>query len=221
MTREESAPSGIRNWLIAVSVLATLGIMLILMQRFGAIDVPFLRGAAGSPTATHGSGPDGALVPPAAADPTAALIDSLRREVEVAKHTASVHTASTPTTLSEPAHRVAERRIEPTSSETPVPPTLAASAPDSPATGTTSDAPHYGVGVAAYLDEDRARTEGDRLSHDTTLPATLLPFQEAGTTMYRVVLGRWSTTSDAERAANALMDRGLINEAHVVAIPRR
>ncbi len=97
----------------------------------------------------------------------------------------------------------------------------AANTPDLPATSMTSDAPHYGVGVAAYLDEDRARTEGDRLSHDTTLPATLLSFQEAGTTMYRVVLGRWSTSSDAERAANALMDRGLINEAHVVAIPRR
>ena len=47
------------------------------------------------------------------------------------------------------------------------------------------------------------------------------PFHEAGTMMYRVVLGRWSTSADAERAANALMERGLINEARVVPIPKR
>src|SRR5947207_1505133 len=158
--------------------------MLLLMQRFGAIDVPFLRAAAGSPTDAHveRNGPQGALVPTASQDPTAALIDSLKREVEVAKHSASVHTASTPSTYAEPSHRVVERRVEPTSSETPVPPLHAESAQDSPAIGTTGDAPHYGVGVAAYLDEDRARTESDRLTRDTTLPGTVLPFQEAGTT---------------------------------------
>ncbi|MFZ9416026.1 MAG: hypothetical protein ACO3CS_14320, partial [Alphaproteobacteria bacterium] len=47
LEREESGGSPVRNVLIAVSVVATLGMMLILMQRFGAIDLPFLRGAAG------------------------------------------------------------------------------------------------------------------------------------------------------------------------------
>jgi hypothetical protein len=39
--------------------------------------------------------------------------------------------------------------------------------------------------------------------------------------MYRVVLGKWANTGDAERASSALMDRGLITEAHVVPIPKK
>jgi hypothetical protein len=35
------------------------------------------------------------------------------------------------------------------------------------------------------------------------------------------VLGRWSTQADAESAASALMERGLISEANVVRIPHK
>jgi hypothetical protein len=47
------------------------------------------------------------------------------------------------------------------------------------------------------------------------------PFTEDGSTVYRVVLGKWATAGDAERASNALMERGLISEAHVVTISRK
>jgi type II secretory pathway predicted ATPase ExeA len=222
LSLEETGASPLRNWLIAVSVLATLMIMLILMQRFGAIDVPFLRGPAGS-QATHSPASDmgGELLTPASEDPSAALIDSLRREVETARDKAAVHTASTPASVAQPARTPAaavDTYIP--SSETPVPPSL--SAPDSGATGSATDSGmHYGVGVASFLDADRARGERLRLSRDTTLPGVVVPFRDSGTTMYRVVLGRWSTAADAETAANALMERGLINEARVVQIPRR
>jgi hypothetical protein len=77
------------------------------------------------------------------------------------------------------------------------------------------------VGVAAFLDADRAATEKDRLTRDTTLPGMVVPFKDGDQTMYRVILGRWSTAADAERAANALLERGLINEAHVIPIARK
>jgi type II secretory pathway predicted ATPase ExeA len=232
LARGEGSPSPMRNWLIAVSVIATLGIMLILMQRFGAIDVPLLRGAAGSHASAPAStdGPDGALVSPGPQDPTAALIDSLKHEVEVAKRSASLHTASTPNNVAEPTRRVVEPSAQESArSETPVPAThsnsrRATRTPETSDAGTTneaSDVLQYGVGVAAFLDADRARTEKDRLSRDTTLPGQVVPYRDAGTTMFRVVLGRWSTQADAETAANALMERGLINEARVVAIPRK
>jgi general secretion pathway protein A len=232
MARTEASPTPMRNWLIAVSVLATLGIMLILMQRFGAIDVPILRGAAGSRASgpANTNGPEGSVLTPGTQDPTAALIDSLKHEVEVAKRSATLHTASTPGNVAEPTRRVVEPPSQepahtPTSgSATHTTPRHTARTPDpsvAPATAESSGAPHFGVGVAEFLDADRASTEKDRLSHDTTLPAVVMPFNDAGTTMYRVVLGRWSTQADAESAANALMERGLINEANVVRIPRK
>lgn len=223
LSREESSgASPTRNLLIAASVLATLTIMLVLMQRFGAIDVPFLRGLAGHRVESNQTGmnnPDGTglSTPQTVVDPTAALIDSLKREVEKGKQNAGVRAASAPESVSRPARSTSETpdtfRPDPS---TPVPPgSGGASAVDTEA-GT-----HYGVGVAAYLDADRARVEKDRLSRDTTLPGQVISFRDGGTTMYRVVVGRWASSNDAEQAANALMERGLINEARVVQIPKR
>lgn len=227
LSREETGVSPTRNLLIAASVLATLGIMLVLMQRFGAIDVPFLRGLAGTRVQSSQSGANGPegneiLSPDAAVDPTAALIDSLKREVEKGKQTAAVRTASAPESVSRPARASETPDTFKPDPATPVP--AANNATNStPAVAADADAgaAHYGVGVAAYLDADRARVEKDRLSRDTTLPGQVMPFKDGGTTMYRVVVGRWATSGDAEKAANALMERGLINEARVVQIPKR
>jgi type II secretory pathway predicted ATPase ExeA len=232
LARTEATKSPLRNWLIAVSVLATLGIMLILMQRFGAIDVPILRGAAGSRASgpANTNGPEGAVVTPGTQDPTAALIDSLKHEVEVAKRSASLHTASTPGSVAEPTRRVVTpatqvpARATTAGTGTHATPKRTTRTPDSSgasASAESSNGPHFGVGVAEFLDADRASTEKDRLSHDTALPAVVLPFNDEGTTMYRVVLGRWSTQADAESAASALMERGLISEANVVRIPHK
>jgi hypothetical protein len=229
LSREETGVSPTRNLLIAASVLATLGIMLVLMQRFGAIDVPFLRGLAGTRVQSSQSGAGGPegneLTPPdAAVDPTAALIDSLKREVEKGKQSAAVRTASAPESVSRPARASEAPDTFKPDPATPVPaPNSATTSSGTPAVAAETDASaaHFGVGVAAYLDADRARAEKDRLSRDTTLPGQVMPFKDGGTTMYRVVVGRWATSGDAEKAANALMERGLINEARVVQIPKR
>ncbi len=233
MSKDESGAAPMRNGLIAVSVLATLGIVLILMQRFGAIDVPLLRGAAG--THANGSaadGPEGLLTPPepttpslaTPADPTTALIDSLRREVEFAKHAAKLETASSTDVSVQPARQRPVPAPPPASTTAPSPAAVK-SAPVTQTPSSTAAIPAgavaYGVGVASFLDEDRAVTERDRYAADTVLPAVVVPYTDAGTTMYRVVLGRWGSSNEAERNANTLMERGLINEARVVQLPQK
>jgi len=208
-----ASSTSLRNWLIGVGAVALLGITLILMQRFGAIDWPILRGAAGS--SSQSSGPAGALKPGGTGDHTAALIDSLKREVDAAKHAAPVKAVSTKE-VSQPAQAV------PTPA--PAPPPAATEKPvETPPADATPAEPdtYYGLGVASYLDIDKAREEKDKFVQSTTLPGMVVPYDDEGTTMYRVVLGKWANTADAERASSALMDRGLITEAHVVPIPKK
>jgi len=230
LARDDSAAPPMRNWLIGVSVLATLGIVLLLMQRFGAIDVPLLRGAAGThANRTSLDGPEGLLTPPVTttpevatpADPTTALIDSLRREVESAKTAAQLESTSSTSVAAQPA------RTRPAHTSTPAATGTAVAVKSAPTTSAPvpADVPAgaaaYGVGVASYLDEVRANTERDRYAADTALPATVMPYNDAGTTMFRVVLGRWASSNEADRNANVLMERGLINEARVVQLPKK
>ncbi len=219
-SREDAGSMPARNWLIAVTVIASLGMMLLLMQRFGA-GRPVARSTQ---TAPSNSG-SGAALGQQSADPTAALIDSLRREVETAKHSATLQSASA---TDREAQTTKPREQPPTDQsllDTPALPPLESGQPAE--TGTRASDPaaasstHFGLGVAAYLDADRAREEKDRLARDTGLPGMVLPYRDEGTTMYRVVLGRWSKTADAEKAANSLMEQGLINEARVVTVPEK
>jgi type II secretory pathway predicted ATPase ExeA len=207
----------LRNWLIGISAVAALSITLILMQRFGAIDWPFLRGAAGS-SSPHATG---AVQAPAHVDHTAALIDSLKREVESAKQAAPVRPASTPKEVSQLTPTRPAKPDEVGSAETPVPPPAADEKPAAAKAAEPESDTVFGIGVASYLDIDRAREEKDRFAQATTLPSVVVPYNDEGSTMYRVVLGRWATAGDAERAANALMEKGAITEARVLAIPRK
>jgi type II secretory pathway predicted ATPase ExeA len=215
MGRNATAASSksLRNWLIGVGVVATLGIVLILMQRFGAIDWPILRGAAGS-RAEHTTGATGALKPNGSGDQTAALIDSLKREVDAAKHAAPVKAASTTKEVSEPAHSAPEPAPPPVAKEKPAETKAAETPAPEPDT-------FFGIGVASYIDIDKAREEKDKFVQSTSLPGDVVPYDDEGSTMYRVVLGKWATAGDAERASTALMDRGLITEAHVVTLPKK
>jgi len=248
LARDDGGMPPLRGWLIAVSVLATVGIILILMQRFGAIDVPILRGPAGTHASRTGSdAPEGGLAPAGAAGAAgAAAADSLAARTASPPPVAPVRVSSSRRPAAPPARsRVTSSPGETGGADTPVPApgTRAATSPaaSEPATrptsgGTTApratsaapaasapavSASAFGVGVASYLDEGRANVERDRLTSETSLPALIVPYQDAGTTMYRVVLGRWGSAAEAERAANDLMERGSINEARVMRLPRR
>jgi type II secretory pathway pseudopilin PulG len=82
--------------------------------------------------------------------------------------------------------------------------------------------PTDGVGIAVgdYMMEDRANSEKDKLSASTGLVGKVVPIDDGGTTMYRVILGKWSSRAPAEARATALIDSSLVHEAKVVARPK-
>jgi cell division septation protein DedD len=222
LEREESGGSPVRNVLIAVSVVATLGMMLILMQRFGAIDLPFLRSAAGErvqSTQTGAAGPEGSVVPPVVQDEaTAALIDSLKREAEMARQTAEP-TATVPVPTAAPTRPAAAQPRE-TFQPNPSTPTPNEPAPAAPAP-TSEAGSFYGVQVSQFGDAARANAEKDRVARTTGVRTQVIPVTEAGVTLYRVVVGPWSSAADADQAMNALLENGSINSGRVVTVPKR
>jgi general secretion pathway protein A len=86
----------------------------------------------------------------------------------------------------------------------------AAAAPAAPATPKT-----YGVAIGSYLDETRAKEISDKIAADASLPAQVVTAQEGGTTVYKVVVGRFDSRSAAENAGTDLIVKGLAKEARV------
>lgn len=81
--------------------------------------------------------------------------------------------------------------------------------------------PHgYGIAVGTFLIEDRASSERARLSAATGLPGIVAPTTEAGSTVYRVILGKFTDRSVAENKAAALLESGKVNEALVMPRPK-
>ena len=214
MAREEAGGgSMLRNLLIVASVIATLGITLILLQRFGAIDVPFLRAAAGGGVHASMNDDNGAAL---RVDPTAVMIDSLNREAEKAKrdtavHTASTHTMTHPNTV--PVVTPSAPAATPTPQATTTSPTVA-----TPAAPT--EAPDFGIGAATTTDLNAATAERDRLQRATTLPAQVMSANVNGTMTYYVVLGHWTTSAEAQENANLFKANGMIGESRVVSFPK-
>jgi cell division septation protein DedD len=83
-------------------------------------------------------------------------------------------------------------------------------APAAPATPKT-----YGVAIGSYLDETRAKEVSDKIAADASLPAQVVTAQEGGTTVYKVVVGRFDSRSAAENAGTDLIIKGLAKEARV------
>ena len=78
----------------------------------------------------------------------------------------------------------------------------------------------FGVAIGSYMSEDRANGERDRLAGVTGLPGLVTPRDDGGTTVYRVILGKFASRAAAERKGQALMDSSLVREANVVARPK-
>jgi len=89
-----------------------------------------------------------------------------------------------------------------------------AAAPPAPATD------GFGVAIGTYMSEDRANGERDRLMGVTGLEGLVTPRDDGGTTVYRVILGKFPSRAAAERRGQALMDSSLVREANVVARPK-
>ncbi len=120
---------------------------------------------------------------------------------------APVRAVSLPPTA---APRVARPpRSVPAPAPAPAPTAAATPAPVKPA----APEPSFGVEVATFLSESRARAERDRLAALVQLPCQVVPDGEDG---YAVVVGPVAGSKEATRLSVDLSHRGLVGEARVV-----
>ena len=202
----EERRAGAMPWVLGLAAVAALIVAVVLLQRFQVIDVPFLRPLAGvaAPSDSLKAHVPASAAATAAADSAAnadstagALPDS---NAVVVPHDSTIATKAKPFP------------VTPAAVSTPAP---AAAAPTAPAAAPSSV---FGIGVAAFLDRDRAEAERTRLAGATGLEANIYPFRDGTTTMYRLVLGRFTSNAAAERKANDLMQKDLVREARVMVV---
>ena len=100
----------------------------------------------------------------------------------------------------------------------------AAAGGDTPGTGASGAAPAstptYGIAVGTYMNEARAISERSKIREATKLSSRVMTVTEDNVAMYRVVVGSYTDRTAAERAASNLVQRGLVEEARVVAMAR-
>jgi hypothetical protein len=75
--------------------------------------------------------------------------------------------------------------------------------------------------VGNYISEERAKEERDRLVLETGLEGWVIPDGSEGLTMYRVVVGPYSSAERAENSADILLSRDLVYQARVIPLPPR
>ncbi len=78
----------------------------------------------------------------------------------------------------------------------------------------------FGIETGSFLFEDRAKSEMDRLVGSSGLSGIVAPKREGGETVFRVILGKFSSRTAAEIRAAALVDSSLVREAKVVPRPK-
>jgi hypothetical protein len=74
----------------------------------------------------------------------------------------------------------------------------------------------YGVAVATFIVDEKANTEKARLAGVTGLPARVVASKTGD---FTVVVGAFTSKSNAETAAGDLIDKGQVEEARVVPFP--
>lgn len=231
-------------WMIGVAAVALVVMGVVLAQRFGAIDLPVLRGLTGAPAASAPVEAADALAPtvtPHLGTDSSAAAGTHGAGTPASQPVASPQAAAT-TTPASPGASVASRPAEAKPASTqprtpatgpatattaastgaPAVTTRPAAAAATPATATAKPASSaiYGIAAGNYLDEDRAGQESARLADLTGLPGRVVRYDDAGTAMFRVVLGNFPDEASAERAADRLLARPGVREARVIVIAR-
>jgi hypothetical protein len=249
IAREERGHHTAPILLAAVAVVA-IALGLVIAQRFQVIDLPFLRPLAGLPSETKPAPvPVAAVVPPPVAvtpplDSTRTTTDSTAaaHDSTLAAHAAVPANATAPVPVSaapKPAPATsapvasaapakpkpaapAATTAPPVATPKPATPAMEPSAALTPATpAARPDTLVYGIGVASYLDRDRALQELNRLTALSQLPGQIVPFNSSGTTMFRVVLGRYASNGSATRAASDFVAKYGVSEAQPLLLSRR
>jgi hypothetical protein len=73
--------------------------------------------------------------------------------------------------------------------------------------------------VATYIDAGRAASERDRLAAESGLHGWVVTRFEGGVEAYKILLGVFRTSDNADRAAARLVSRRLVSQARVVPLP--
>jgi cell division protein FtsN len=99
----------------------------------------------------------------------------------------------------------------------PVPATTPPLAASARAESIQVEAPGFGLEVASFIVKERAQSERKRLTA-AGRKTRIETGWENGAAVYRVVVGPFPTTGDAERAADQMLTLGLVDQARVVAV---
>lgn len=172
----------------------------------------------------------GSLVPPTAGpappSPTSAPAVDRPADVPDAATTSRAPVVRDPAPANPPASRDPVRQepvtiLRPPATETAqplrAPAPGAAPGPVEPARRSATSG-RFGLEVATFIFEERARVERDRLA-DAGLHARIITTLEYGSRVYRVVLGGYPDPAAAERAADSLLSNGVVLQARVIRVP--
>lgn len=80
--------------------------------------------------------------------------------------------------------------------------------------------PRYCLAVGTYLFKDRAQLKANQLSRRTRMKAWVETVDLDGSRSWRIRMGGFATESQAERAADRLLGRGIVTEAMVEPFPK-
>ena len=98
-------------------------------------------------------------------------------------------------------------------------PTAPSPAPQAPVAAPAAPA-QYCLAVGTYLFSDRAHVKAKQLAKRTRMKAWVETTRADGSNSYRILIGGFATESEAERAADRLLGRGLVSEALVESLPK-
>jgi type II secretory pathway predicted ATPase ExeA len=183
------------RWVLAAGVVVVIAVGSLLFLRFG----PNAKAAPpqqSEPAPTQSANPGAAQTPPS---------------TEPAPSAAQTPPAATPAPAPATTAPAATKTKPPAT--TPAPHHAAAP----PRASASTDAGTFGVAVGTFLDASRAEEERTRLSTETSLPGELRTVQADSLQSFELVLGAFTNRAAAERAASDLINRGLVDEARVVA----
>jgi cell division septation protein DedD len=166
---------------------------------------------------------------------TGARLDSMRMADTTGAHTASgaaarpaaraTASAAKPAagasaSASKPAAGATASAVKPAPAR-PTSPTASAPKSAAPAAAAApAEKGPFGLDVGTFLVEDRAGSEQARLATATGLAGKVVTRNEDGGDVYHVVLGSFPSRAAAEKRAESLVAKGLVNQARAVPLGR-
>jgi sporulation related protein len=208
--RRRSSNQGLLVAVAAVCVIA----FVVRMSLRGNLVPPGAGPARSTPTSALAVEPGASATRTAVGEPEPAAAPSREASVD-REHAPEVppvehkQIVPAPTSTSEPAHP--RTGLTPASASGNVPAPVESARRPAPATT-------FGLEVATFIFEERARVERERLAA-AGLRARVVTTLEYGSRVYRVVLSGFPDPAAAERAADSLLLNGVVLQARVIRVP--